>query len=480
MEDHGFELVVGLEVHAQLLSRTKIFSPEAALFGDTSNHQVSLITLAHPGTLPRLNDRVLELAVRMGIGCNCNISRLTAFDRKNYFYPDLPKGYQITQDRFPICKGGWVDLPDGVRVELDRIHLEEDAGKSIHEGEASASSIDLNRAGVPLIEIVTKPCIRTADAAGLFVAEIRKMVRFLEVCDGNMEEGSLRADANVSIRRKGETRLGKKVEIKNMNSIRNVRAAIEAEFNRQVGLAMAGEEIVSETRLFDVATGRTIAMRQKEELNDYRYFPDPDLCPFTITEDWLEAVRERMPGTPASYAEAFTIRFGLPSYDAQVLAADRGTAEYFMAVCSHTDQYKAVSNWIMGPVRNYLNDHPGIDFPVEASKLAGLVEAIAAGTITHTLATRRVLPEMIENPDLPLKDLLDALVLGAAPAGDGLSVVVDEVIRIFPLKVEEYLNGKKGILAMFMGEVMKRTAGKADPKAASQLLSEKLNALKQK
>ena len=480
MEDHGFELVVGLEVHAQLLSRTKIFSPEAALFGDAPNRQVSLITLAHPGTLPRLNDKVLELAVRMGIGCNCEISRYTAFDRKNYFYPDLPKGYQITQDRHPICKGGWIDLPDGSRVDLDRIHLEEDAGKSIHEGESPESSIDLNRAGVPLIEIVTKPCIRSAESAAAFLTEVRKLVRFLEVCDGNMEEGSLRADANVSIRKKGDTTLGKKVEIKNMNSIRNVRAAIESEFNRQVGLIKAGEAIVSETRLFDVASGRTVAMRQKEELNDYRYFPDPDLCPFTITEEWLSSVRGRMPGTPASYAATFSSQYGLPEYDAQVLASERVTAEYFKATCEHTDQFKSVSNWIMGPVRSYMNDHPGADIPIDPAKLAELVEAIATGIVNHTLATRQVFPGMIEHPDRPLKDILEGLGLNAAAGKDELSSVIDEVIRIFPLKVEEYLNGKKAIISMFMGEVMKRTSGKADPKAANQLLAEKLNSLKQK
>lgn len=480
MNAGAFELVVGLEVHAQLLSATKIFSPEAARFGDAPNAQVSFITLAHPGTLPRLNDRVIELAVRMGIACNCTIARHTTFDRKNYFYPDLPKGYQITQDRNPICKGGWIDLPDGTRVELDRIHLEEDAGKSIHEDNADESSIDLNRAGTPLIEIVTRPCMHTAESAASFLSEIRKIVRFLEVCDGNMEEGSLRADANVSVRPVGSTQLGKKVEIKNMNSVRNVRVAIESEFERQVGLLKAGEEIISETRLFDVGSGKTFAMRQKEELNDYRYFPDPDLCAYTITDKWLEEVRQRMSGTPASIAAEFITRFGLPEYDAHVLAAERTTARFFTAACDHTTQFKQVSNWIMGPVRAFLNDNPGIDIPIAPQQLAQLVDAIAAGTVSHTLATREVFPEMINNPSIPLSDILSRLTAGAPAGKDELALVIDEVIRIFPLKVEEYLNGKKAIIAMFMGEVMKRTGGKADPKTANQLLSEKLNARKQK
>lgn len=479
MDASAFELVVGLEVHAQLSSATKIFSPEAASFGDAPNSQVSLITLAHPGTLPRLNARVIELAVRMGIACNCDITRHTTFDRKNYFYPDLPKGYQITQDRNPVCRGGWVDLPDGSRVDLDRIHLEEDAGKSIHDDQTDGSSIDLNRAGTPLIEIVTRPCIHTAESAAAFLSEIRKIVRFLEVCDGNMEEGSLRADANVSVRPRGSTRLGKKVEIKNMNSVRNVRAAIESEFERQVGCLTEGVEIVSETRLFDVSSGRTIAMRQKEELNDYRYFPDPDLCAFTITDEWLADVRRRMTGTPASVAAELIARFGLPEYDAHVLAAERTTAGYVSEACKHTSQFKQVSNWVMGPVRAYLNDHPGADIPVAPRQLAELIEAIAAGTVSHTLAVREVFPEMINDPLRPLKVILSSLTAGAPSGKDELSAVIDEVIRIFPLKVEEYQNGKKGILAMFMGEVMKRTGGKADPKAASQLLSEKLTARKQ-
>jgi len=476
MQDHGFELVVGLEVHAQLLSVTKIFSPEPAVFGDAPNQQVSLVTLAHPGTLPRLNDRVLELAVRMGIACNCEIARHTAFDRKNYFYPDLPKGYQITQDRLPICKGGHITLPDGARIDLDRIHLEEDAGKSIHDEAGMESSIDLNRAGVPLIEIVTKPCITSAEAAGAFLTEVRKMVRFLQVCDGNMEEGSLRADANVSIRRKGETRLGKKVEIKNMNSIRNVRAAIEAEFSRQVALVSKGGEIVSETRLFDVENNRTVAMRQKEELNDYRYFPDPDLCPFEVTSEWLDTVRSRMPRTPASYAQEFMATYGLPEYDARVLSSQHVTARYFIEVCRHTSQYKSVSNWIMGPVLNYLNDHEGDDMPVSPVTLAALVDAVTSGKVSHSLAVKQVFPELLRDPSLSIDKLIEM------PSGgnDELEAVVEAVIRIFPLKVEEYLNGKKAIVSMFMGEVMKRTSGKADPKVASKLITEKLESKRKK
>ena len=476
MLDERYEMVIGLEVHAQLLTASKIFSSDAVAFGDAPNRHVSLVSLAHPGTLPKLNERVLELAVRLGLACSCRIQQEMGFDRKNYFYPDLPKGYQITQQRTPFAVGGTVVLNNGVRVDLDHIHLEEDAGKSVHDGHPDESGIDFNRAGTPLVEIVTKPCMHSAADAALFLGEMRKIIRFLGVGDGNMEEGSLRADANVSVRLKGDQQLGRKVEIKNMNSMRHLRDAVEWEAARQVRCLMNGEEIISETRLYDPQSGETRAMRTKEELNDYRYFPDPDLGLVVLSDEWLREVRSRMPLLAEQYAEIFVGRFGLPEYDAGVLSSDPATAAYMLAVSEHVSDYKAASNWIMGPVKNWMNDHPGQTFLIPPVHLAELIDMIAGGALSHSLATRQIFPAMLAEPDIRPGILAEKLGLGTSTADDGLQAVVDEVIRIFPLKVEEYRNGRKALLAMFMGEIMKRTSGKADPKKAGDLLRKALSA----
>ena len=296
-----YTVVIGLEVHAQLLTKSKIFNGDSAVFGSAPNTNIDAISLGHPGTLPKLNKRVVELAVKMGLACHCEISRLTLFDRKNYFYPDLPKGYQLTQDRAPICKGGYIAIKtkDGEKnIPLNRIHMEEDAGKSIHADTEKDTLIDLNRAGTPLIEIVTEPALRSSEDAGAVLSEIRKIVRYLDICDGNMVEGSLRCDANVSIMLKEATSYGKKVEIKNMNSIKNVQRAIDSEVERQIREIEKGNAIVSETRTFDAVTGKTAGMRTKEELNDYRYFPDPDLSPVKLSEEWLTAIKAEMPALP--------------------------------------------------------------------------------------------------------------------------------------------------------------------------------------
>jgi aspartyl-tRNA(Asn)/glutamyl-tRNA(Gln) amidotransferase subunit B len=470
-----YEPVIGLEVHAQLMTRTKIFSGDSAHFSQLPNQHISLISLAHPGAMPKLNERVLQLAVRMGIACGSKIATLTTFDRKNYFYPDLPKGYQITQNQHPICSAGAVRIKNGNIVELDHVHLEEDAGKSIHDDQSDVSRIDFNRAGVPLIEIVTTPCMHSAEDAAQFLTEVRKLVRFLEICDGNMEEGSLRADANVSVRIKGEKMLGKKVEIKNMNSIRNVKSAIEAEVKRQIELINAGQSVVSETRLFNLETNQTVAMRKKEELNDYRYFPDPDLCHFYISDTWLSEVKANMPRLSADYEKLLMSEYALPEYDAQVLSSEKDIADYFLAVCEHTNLYKSASNWIMGPVKNYLNQHPDSGIPVTAEKLASLLNLIERGSVNYTQAAQRLFPALISEPFKAPEELLKELGLGAMQDDSQLELVIDEVIRIFPLKVEEYQNGKKAILTMFMGEVMKRTKGKADPARANEMLVKKLS-----
>lgn len=471
--------VIGLEVHAQLLTKSKIFSGDSTAFGKAPNSNISVISLAHPGTLPIVNKKAIEMAIKMGLACNCEITRLTSFDRKNYFYPDLPKGYQLTQDRAPICKGGFVSITTSQgkkNIQLNRIHLEEDAGKSVHLENESDTLVDLNRAGVPLIEIVTNPELRSSEEAYEFLTEIRKLVRYLDICDGNMEEGSLRCDANVSIMLKDAKEFGKKVEIKNMNSIRNVQRAIDVEIERQIVEAEKGNVIFSETRTFDAASGKTFGMRTKEELNDYRYFPDPDLSPVSVSEEWLSSIKTTLPTLPWQQKEKFLTQYQLPEYDAQVLTDSKDIAEYFEAACRHTENYKAVSNWIMGPVKSYLNEHniSANEFVVTPDKLANLILLIDEGKVSYTVAAQRLFGEMIKNPDKSALEMAQQLNLMQESNVDSLQPLIDEVIKEFPLKVEEYHNGKKGIISMFMGEVMKRSKGKADPKVASDLLTKKL------
>lgn len=474
-----YTIVIGLEVHSQLLTESKIYNSDSTAFGGAPNSHVSVITLAHPGTLPKLNRKAAEYAMKMGLACNSEISRYQIFDRKNYFYPDLPKGYQLTQDRTPICKGGYllISTKAGERkIPLNRIHIEEDAGKSIHLEEETDTLIDFNRAGVPLIEIVTEPALRSSEEASAFMTEIRKLVRYLEICDGNMEEGSLRCDANVSLMLKGAKEYGKKVEIKNMNSIRHVQRAIDYEVERQADLLDRGEAVVSETRTYDANTGKTYGMRTKEELNDYRYFPDPDLSPLEVSDAWLRQIKESMPALPWELYEKLISVYKLPAYDAQVLTDSKPMAVYFEEVCQHTTNYKAVSNWLMGPVKSYLNEqHQEADqLPVSPKALAQLIGLIDANKLNFAVASQQLFPALIKDPSRSPETL--ALTMNLMQDSDigSIQPVVEQIIREFPLKVEEYKKGKKAILTMFMGEVMKRTKGKADPKLATELIVKKL------
>ncbi len=475
-----YQAVIGLEVHAQLLTESKIFNSDATAFGQAPNTQVGVITLAHPGTLPRLNKKTVELAIKMGLACHSEISRFQIFDRKNYFYPDLPKGYQITQDRTPVCKGGYVTirLKDGSErnIPLNRIHMEEDAGKSLHlEGETD-TAVDFNRAGVSLIEIVTEPAIFSSEEAGALMTEIRKVVRYLDICDGNMEEGSLRCDANVSVRLRGATELGKKVEIKNMNSIRNVQRAIDYEIERQIQLLEKGEAIVSETRLFDAGKGKTFGMRTKEELNDYRYFPDPDLSPLQVSDAWLNQIKASMPALPRELYQRYVEKYQLPEYDAFVITDSKETALFFEEVCKYTTNFKAASNWIMGPVKQYLNESGKSihQLALTPEKLAEVIALIDEGKLNFSVASQRLFPVLVADGARTVNEVVQALNLVQDRNEDAISGMIDQVIREFPLKVEEYQNGKKGIIAMFMGEVMKRSKGAADPKLANELLVKKL------
>jgi len=475
-----YTVVIGLEVHAQLLTKSKIYNSDSAEYGGAPNTHVSVITLAHPGTLPKLNKKSAEFAMKMGLACNSEISRYQIFDRKNYFYPDLPKGYQLTQDRTPICKGGFITIAAKAgekNIPLNRIHIEEDAGKSIHSENETDTLLDFNRSGVALIEIVTEPAIRSSEDAGAVLAEVRKLVRYLEICDGNMEEGSLRCDANVSVMLNDANEYGKKVEIKNMNSIRNVQRAIDHEVERQINLIESGKHVISETRTYDVNTGNSYSMRTKEELNDYRYFPDPDLSPLIVSEEWLDEIKKSMPALPRELKQKFIAAYKLPEYDAQVLTDSREVAVYFESICTYCQNFKAVSNWVMGPVKSYLNElkENEFQFPVSHRTLADLIELVEQGKLSFAVASQKIFPELIKNSNQTSLELAQQLNLLQDSNEDSIMPIVEQVIKEFPLKVEEYKKGKKAIITMFMGEVMKRSKGKADPKLATELLLKKLS-----
>ncbi|WP_373398195.1 Asp-tRNA(Asn)/Glu-tRNA(Gln) amidotransferase subunit GatB [Algoriphagus halophilus] len=475
-----YQLVIGLEVHSQLLTNSKMFASDASEYGKAPNTQVSVITLGHPGTLPKVNKKAIEFAIKMGLACNCEITRHNVFARKNYFYPDLPKGFQITQDKGPICVGGTVPikLEDGRTKEvlLNRIHLEEDAGKSIHLAGEPDTLVDFNRAGTPLIEIVSEPDLRSPEEAYAFLSEIKKLVKYLEICDGNMEEGSLRCDANVSVMLKGAKEYGKKVEVKNMNSFRNVVRAIEHEHNRIIELLEAGEEVISETRTFDAATGTTASMRTKEDLNDYRYFPEPDLSPVVVSEEWLSSIKESMPDLPRELHQRFVEQFGLPEYDASFLTESKEMALWFNELCSKTKNYKSASNWMMGPIKSYLNEGSVQikDFPISTDSLAELIALIDAGKVSFTVASQKIYPEMLKSSEENPIEIAQKLNLIQESDESSLLPIVEAVLAENSGKVAEFRSGKKGLMGMFMGQVMKKSQGKADPKVATKLLTKLL------
>jgi len=473
--------VIGLEVHIQLLTKSKIFASDETSFGAAPNSQVSPITLAHPGTLPRLNKKAVEMGIRMGLACHCALAKRMMFDRKNYFYPDLPKGYQITQDHSPLGRGGFIVITAGKeekKIPLNRIHLEEDAGKSIHADNGD-TLIDLNRAGVPLIELVTEPALRSAEEASALLAEIRQMVRYLGICDGNMEEGSLRCDANVSLMPEGATVLGKKAEIKNLNSIRYVQRAIAGEIKRQEAILRAGQEVTSDTRLYNAEKDRTISMRTKEELNDYRYFPDPDISPIEISEEWINAIAATQPVLARELKAKFKEKYQLPDNDCNVLTETKEMASFFEETCRHTKNFKAVSNWLMGPIKNRMNEMrlDIAQLKMAPAALAEMTELIESGKINFGMAAQHLLPALSEYKGSAAA-LAEKLNIAQENNISGLESVIEDIIREFPLKVEEYKKGKKAIVGMFMGEAMKRLKGKADPKAANETIVSKLDAIK--
>ncbi len=474
-----YETVIGLEVHAQLLTASKLFCGDSAVFGSEPNTHISPITLGHPGTLPLLNKKAVELSVKLGIACNSAITNANYFARKNYFYPDLPKGYQISQHTIPVCVGGFVKITTGEgqkNIELNRIHLEEDAGKSLHEIDPENTALDYNRAGVALVEIVTEPCISSGDEAAAYLTELRKMLRYLGVCDGNMEEGSMRCDANVSIRPKGSGILGTRVEIKNLNSIRNVRRAIEFEAERLSTILKDGKEVIQQTRSFDAGSDTTFALRSKEEANDYRYFPDPDLVPFTVSDKTIADIRSAMPKLPEQRIQHYTSAYQLSSYDATTLTEEKAFSDYFENIIQHTGNYKAAANWMLGPVRAWLNDH-GLsigEFTLPPAAIAGLISLIDSGKLSFSVASSAVFPELISNPLRSAEQVAREKNLIQDANADLIAGWVDEVLNNMPDKVSEYRKGKKGLIGLFVGEVKKVSKGKADPRITNELLLKKL------
>lgn len=473
-----YEAVIGLEVHAQLQTKSKLFTGDSAAFGAEPNTHISAITLGHPGTLPKTNKKAVEYAIKMGLACHCEIERFNYFARKNYFYPDLPKGYQVSQHTTPICKGGFITIKtkDGERnVHLNRIHLEEDAGKSIHDADENYTCVDFNRAGVPLIEIVTEPDMHSAEEAFQYVTEIRKLVRWIGVCDGNMEEGSLRCDANVSIRLVGETTLGTKVEVKNLNSIRNVKKAIEYEIERMIAMVEKGESIIQQTRSFDADTDTTFAIRDKEEANDYRYFAEPDLTPFQLTEDFISSIKASLPALPEELFHQYK-SLGLNDYDARQLCDEKSTADYFSQVMEHSKNYKAIANWILGPLRQIVNENHITfkDISLTPKTVADLIAIVDDGKVNFSVAHLKILPVLVKDGQKnPLEVATELNLLQVSGTAD-IEAWVNEVLTKMPDKVAEYKKGKKGLIGLFVGEIKKASKGKADPKIATRLLEEKL------
>ena len=473
-----YEAVIGLEIHAQLATKSKMFCGDATDFGAAPNTQISPITLGHPGTLPKTNEKAVEYAITMGLACGCTIEKNNYFARKNYFYPDLPKGYQISQHTTPICVGGTVSIKTSKgekKIQLNRIHLEEDAGKSIHDLSATSTMIDLNRAGTPLIELVTEPCLHSAEEAFAFVTEIRKLVRWLGVCDGNMEEGSLRCDANISIRLQGEKKLGTRVEIKNLNSIRNIKKAIEYEIERLIQINETGGIIIQQTRSFDSNNDTTFSIRDKEDANDYRYFPDPDLAPLHLTDEWIDEIRKKLPSLPNELQKQWVNSFHLSEYDVEQLSEHKEEAAFFIQLTQLSKHYKSIANWILGPIRSYLNESNATyeKLTLALPYIAALIEMVETNQLNFSVASNKILKEIIDQPQSPLMYAEQHNLLQSNSV-DEMEHWVNQVIVKHPDKVNEYKKGKKGLIGLFVGEVKRISQGKADPKLSTQMLEKKL------
>lgn len=474
-----YQVVIGLEVHAQLSTKSKMYCADSTAFGVSPNTNVSPLTVGMPGTLPVVNEEAIVSAIKMGLATHCTIRNENEFARKNYFYADLPKGYQITQDTTPICTEGKIEINvDGVEkiIGIERIHMEEDAGKSTHDLDPYNTLIDLNRAGVPLIEIVSKPDLRSAEEAYQYLIEIRKLVRYLDICDGNMEEGSLRCDANISVMLKDAEVFGDRCEVKNMNSMRNVMKAIEFEFKRQIDIIEAGGKIEQQTRTFNATDGSTSLMRSKENANDYRYFPEPDLPIVYVSNAQIDEIKTAMPKLSKELFTEYVNDLKLSAYDANILSEDRDFANYFNEIIQHTKNYKAAANWLIGPVKSYLNEKAVAitAFPLAPKVIANLLQLVEDNKVSFNVASSKLLNALFEQPNENVETLAQKMNLIQESDEDFIQELIEKVLAQFPDKVAAYKAGNKNLLGLFMGQVMKASKGKADPKVASKMIQEQL------
>jgi len=470
-----FEAVIGLEVHAQLLTDTKIFCSCSTKFGNPANTNVCPVCLGHPGVLPVLNKKVVEFTTLMGLATNCTINETSTFERKNYFYPDLPKGYQISQFELPICENGYIEINTGrsKNIRIKRIHMEEDAGKSIHD-QSFDTLVDVNRCGVPLIEIVSEPDISSGEEAYQYLSNLKQIITYLGICDGNMEEGSLRCDANISIRPKGSKELGTRTEVKNMNSFKNVERAIDYEIDRQINLVEDGGKVVQQTLLWNAEQNKATSMRGKEEAHDYRYFPDPDLMPVIVNKEWKNEIFKSMPELPQERKERFINQLQLPEYDSEVLTTQKEMADYFEEVLKETNDTKIAANWVMGDVLKIINEQKLTfdKFPVSSENLGKLINLITTDKISSKIA-KDVFPIMLEDdkdPNLIVEEKNLIQITDTA----AIERAIDNVIENNPSQVEEFKSGKEKVIGFFVGQVMKETKGKANPQMVNQILREKL------
>ena len=473
----SFETVIGVEVHAQLRTNSKMFCGCGTTFGLSANSQTCPVCLGLPGSLPVINRTAVEMAVRAGLALNCTITASNRFARKNYFYPDLPKGYQISQYENPICQHGWIEICNGggtKRIRIRRAHLEEDAGKNIHETGTSGSRVDLNRAGTPLLEIVTEPDMGSADEVVAYLKGLRDILMYLDVCDGNMEEGSFRCEPNLSLRPSGQKEFGTKVELKNINSFKYVKDAVEYEVKRQTKVLNEGGTIRQETRLWNIERNETAVMRSKEEAHDYRYFPDPDLVPLKLDEEWIEGFRASQPELPAARTKRFVSDYGLPEYDATVLTASKGMADYFESSVKLFNQPKTVSNWVMGELTRELNNS-GTDIltsPVTPERLVSLLQMVEKGTISLKVA-REIFPEIYSSGETPEQIVQEKGLTQVSDEGE-LEQIIGEVLNKNPMQVAQFKEGKQQVLGFLVGQVMKASGGKANPGKVNELLKKKL------
>jgi aspartyl-tRNA(Asn)/glutamyl-tRNA(Gln) amidotransferase subunit B len=477
--EHTYETVIGLEVHVQLSTQSKAFCRDDAAFGAAPNTRVSPVSLGHPGTLPMPNRQHFAFAVRLGLALGSQIQLINTFDRKNYFYADLPKGYQITQDGRPICVGGALSVRlqgETKPIRIHHIHIEEDAGKSMHDQVPDASLIDLNRAGVPLLEIVTEPDLRSAEEVDAFMSAMRRLVRYLEISDGNMEQGSMRCDVNVSVRPEGSAKLGNRCEIKNLNSMRFARRAIAFETRRQIALVESGAPVVQQTLHFDPDTGATSPLRSKEEAHDYRYFPEPDIPPVVLRPEYVESIRAQLPPLPEKLYADFRNDYQLSDYDAAILVEEKSVAMYFLAFCAATPHFKAAANLIINRIMPWCEEQkcPITHFPVTMAVLADMLELVESNRLSHSTALQKLLPALMENPQQGALQMAESMNLMQVGDADFIGSLIEEILQAFPDKVAEYKKGKKGLQGFFLGELMRRSGGKADPKAATVILVQKL------